>query len=205
MVPLWGRGCEEFWEQLYAFEQRWVWLYLVNENVSLKLKGNSVFCLTCSLSPEFSFSYFLGNLPRLCERKTKSFWYCMGETQISQLKLFKILFYFLFFVVDRLLLSADVPSLFLNHISCDLTLNCNFILKSSLTAMGIFISRHLIFQVEAFLLLIIHFSRFFLTEMTVNLALWLLFFFLTSYWWNLLYLRWCNGFGLFISNENSQA
>lgn len=76
----------------------------------------------------------------------------MGETQISQLKLSKILFYFLFFVSDRLLLSADVPLLFLKHISFDLTLNCNFVLKSSLTAMGIFISSHLIFQVKAFLL-----------------------------------------------------
>lgn len=85
------------------------------------------FCFLFNLLPESwvqFFSYFLGNLPRLCERKTKSFWYCMGETQISQLKLFKILFYFLnFFVIDRLLLSADVPLLFLNHISCDLTLN----------------------------------------------------------------------------------
>lgn len=64
-----------------------------------------------------------------------------------------------FFFSDRLL--AGVPLLFLNHISCDLTLNCNFILKSSLTAMGIFVSRHLIFQVKAFLLLITHFPKFF--------------------------------------------
>lgn len=84
----------------------------------------------------------------------------MGETWISQLKLSKILFYFLIFVSDRLLLSADVPLLFLNHIFCDLTLNCSFVLKSRLTAVGFFISIHLIFQVKAFWLLIIHFSRF---------------------------------------------
>lgn len=166
------------------------------------------FCFLFNLLPESWVQFFIfpGQLAQIMRKKNKIFLILDGEDLDFTIKAFsKFYFIFYFLSLTGCCFLQLTHYYFLNHISCDLTLNCNFVLKSSLTAMGIFVSSHLIFQVKAFLLLIIHFSRLFLAEMTVNLALWLLFCFLTSYWWNLLYLRWCNWFGLFISSENSQA
>lgn len=140
--------------------------HLVNENVSLQLKGNSVFCLTCSPSPEFRFSYFLGNLPRLCERKTKSFRYWAGESWISRGRRFAV----------RLPLLQMPRYSVLNHIYLFFTVNSSFVLKSRLAALGVFICSHFIFQVKAFLLKI-QLSRLLIVGMTVTLLCGFCFFF----------------------------
>lgn len=93
---------------------------------------------------------------------------------------------------------------FLNHIYLFFTVNNNFVLKSNLAAVGVFICSRFIFQVKAFLLKI-QLSRLLIVGMTVTLLCGFCF----SFWHHIdktfSAIESCNWCDLFVSSENSQA